>query len=1216
MSDADDSALQGVFGPRQVDDLDAAAVRATLRLRMFGRLDEPSAIGRFEVRRFIDAGAMGRVYAAFDPTTGQEVALKRLAHDDPELRLRLKREFRAAAEVVHPNLVELHELFVGEEVFFTMELVEGAPLTQVCAEGAGEVRAIASQLADGLAALHRGGHLHLDVKPSNVLVTDDGRVVLFDFGLSRARAADPLAPESDAVGGTPIYMAPEQMRGESVGEAADWYAFGAVLYELLCGRSAVSATRLPDLLRAKLGEIEPPWAVRSAADRPLSELALSLLDPVAAARPDGAEVLRALGTTESRGPMTTTSASTLVGREAELGVLEQAYAAMQRGEPALTFVLGEPGMGKTTLVRSFIDRVARADGPVVVAGRCHEHESVPYRGFDEVFDQLGTVLARASDAARWLPEPADALPLVTAFPSLLRVPWIAPAGSPAPAPVRDAGELRWQAFAAMRRLLARIAEDRGLIVVLDDWQWADRDAQELASHLCAGPDAPKMLLVIISRETADAGLMHGRRSFEVEVGPLPASAARQLLLHSAPPEMTEEDTLAILADAAGCPLFLRELVRGAPIGCAAQTLDGLVEELVTRLGPQARALIRTVALAGQPLPAAVAERASGMDARHRRSAVAHLRSARLLADGARGSRGWVPAHARIGNAVVAQCPRADRLRLHAELAAAYVEEIDDPAAAATHWHHAGEDAQAAECSIRAAIRARRVLAFDRAAQHYRNALKWGAHDPTRRRELLEELAGTFGDAGRAREAASAFLEAAALSVLPAKDVLRRRAAAELLRAGHIDEGRVLLARVLARYGLALPRFPVAAVVLERGRLLLPGARSAAHRSTWSPAELERIDACWAVATGLGLADLLTSAAYFARGTRLALAAREPIRVARWLSLRATQASLPGRPARRRTAAILEQASAAVRRVDDPLAEGLLCWARGAATHALGQWPSTVSDCDGAAAMFRAIGRSVWWELTGAQIMAESALYWLGDLRELGRRVECAVEDAEARGDLLAVVTRRAGGLSAVGRLAAGDPDRAEVELQHAVARWSRGGLHVQHWYAFQAAVQIALYRGDRRVLRRMIELEWPRLDRAWVHRAQTLRIAGRWRYACAELGASGDAPGRLRRARAQARRLRAEGLQWAGGLADLVDASVAAHQGDRAAAAKRLETGIERCDRTAMRLMADVGRLRLGAFLQGSDGDELVRRSARSLQDRGVIDPQAFARTVVPWPEG
>src|SRR5262249_40431214 len=147
-------------------------------------------------------------------------------------------EFRTAAELVHPNLVRLHELFSdGAEWFFTMDFVDGVTLPALIESTAAPRRAelirhVLRQLAVALNDLHKEGILHGDLKPSNFLVVGlDQRVVLLDFGLAR-----PLgATQEREFAGTPAYMAPEQVMGHDLSAAADWYSFGVVLHEALTG---------------------------------------------------------------------------------------------------------------------------------------------------------------------------------------------------------------------------------------------------------------------------------------------------------------------------------------------------------------------------------------------------------------------------------------------------------------------------------------------------------------------------------------------------------------------------------------------------------------------------------------------------------------------------------------------------------------------------------------------------------------------------------------------------------------------------------------------------------------------------------------------------------------------------------------------------------------------------------------------------------------------
>jgi len=194
--------------------------------------------GRFELVRRLGAGGTGVVYEALDRERDLRVALKQLTRLDAQSLYRFKSEFRALQDLDHPNLVRLGELVEdGRTWFMTMELVEGEEIVAYCRPGGrvdhDRVRHTFAQLAAAIEALHLSGKVHRDIKPANVLVDHGGRAVLLDFGL----LFDPLGAEAsdDAVVGTAAYMAPEQAASKSVGPAADWYGFGAVLYEALTG---------------------------------------------------------------------------------------------------------------------------------------------------------------------------------------------------------------------------------------------------------------------------------------------------------------------------------------------------------------------------------------------------------------------------------------------------------------------------------------------------------------------------------------------------------------------------------------------------------------------------------------------------------------------------------------------------------------------------------------------------------------------------------------------------------------------------------------------------------------------------------------------------------------------------------------------------------------------------------------------------------------------
>ena len=247
------------------------------------------------------------MYEVFDRERRQLVALKRLRYFSPAALFLFKQEFRTLADVRHPNLVRLYELVATDsrEVFFTMELVRGADLlAHVRAGGAADVtrlRAALHQLVEGVHALHAAGKLHRDVKPSNVLVTPEGRVVLLDFGVATefSRGVDEGLREDQPIVGTASYMAPEQAAGAAPTPAADWYSVGAILFEALVG-SAPFIGSVRDVLRMK-DTLEAPRPSDCVEDVPpdLDALCSALLKRAPDNRPTGPEVLRWLGVCES-----------------------------------------------------------------------------------------------------------------------------------------------------------------------------------------------------------------------------------------------------------------------------------------------------------------------------------------------------------------------------------------------------------------------------------------------------------------------------------------------------------------------------------------------------------------------------------------------------------------------------------------------------------------------------------------------------------------------------------------------------------------------------------------------------------------------------------------------------------------------------------------------------------------------------------------------------
>jgi tetratricopeptide (TPR) repeat protein len=845
--------------------------------------------GDHTILRLLGVGGMGSVFEARAPD-GTVVALKFIGEASPERLYRFKREFRTLSGIVHPNLVELYELLQVEDesglrsVFFTMERLRGEhfvaaarhdyePLQPLDPPGLHRLQHLLVGLASGLACIHGHGLVHRDVKPSNVMVTEGGRVVVLDLGLVREVRTASL--DSTAIVGTPLYMAPEQIiNSDSVGPAADWYAVGEILWESLTGSMRHDGP-LHEVLERKLAtDALPPSSTGVAVPPDLERLCSELLSRDPAARPNAAAVLTRLGRADLVAIEVVTRG--LVGRASETQALRAVILAARPGRPSFAAISGRSGYGKTTVIEHVADLARREHDALVFTGHCSERETIPFKALDTALDELAVHLC---NHPRELP--ASIAALARLFPVLRSVPQVREQDDAHLHDV-DPVQVRRQAADALAELLAAIARERPLVLVLDNLQWADLDSVQLLEAVLLRPHAPSLALLCSYHDGADTTrpplmrLLASLRAADhmqmhtLAIGPFSESQASALAAHHLGLAPADPLPQRIAREAQGSPFFIGELARfarargGLTDSIATLNLDEVIDLRLRALPPAARRLVEILAIAGGRLPRAVALKvvaatAGAVD----RGTLARLRAEHLIrADASQDDAletfhdrirstaahhfiaahtsdptGLQSAHLAIAEALLTL--RSDAARgvldrsgsTHATHADATTV---DNATIAHHFRAAADIPRAAHFTLLAAEDATRQFAFERAAELFAALLELDHLGPREATRVRVQLAESLANSGQLYAAAQAYREAVDTGE-GASEAERtewlRRAAVLLLQTGQHDEGKATLGRLLPRVGLTMTHGLASTIA----RLLAQRARLAFRRLELPPA---------------------------------------------------------------------------------------------------------------------------------------------------------------------------------------------------------------------------------------------------------------------------------------------------------------------------------------------------------------------------------------------
>ena len=1201
---------------------------------------------------------MGVVYRAWDEQLGQHVALKTLNSVSAEQVYRLKQEFRARTPVNHYNLVELYELVATEdECFFTMELVDGVDLVQyvrqrlpdeepLALDGLGRLQSAFRQLASAVRALHSAGTLHRDLKPSNVLVTGEGRVVVLDFGLAAALDTARADSVSGGMVGTFAYMAPEQAWGQPPTAAMDWYSFGVVLYSALTGRLPFEGP-VARVLRDKQSRPQPrPRARVPSTPARLDELTFSLLDPDAEQRPRAAAILRGLEPDVPSGAVAKGAASPepdaalgdidgpgapFLGRDREMAALRGYLAGMRADEATVVHVRGASGMGKTELLRRFLGELSAGDG-LVLRGRCHPQESVPYKAVDHVVDGLSRHLLRLPPESVAGLVPRHAAALLHLFPVLSRVAAFERHNDEQRLRTTDPHERRRRGFRALRELLARLADRQRTLVWIDDVQWGDEDSAQLLAEVLRAPDPPAVMLVLSYRSEDQrhspflAELLRTADPRHVlEVGPLARPYALELATQWLGEGVRGSWVGTIARESGGSPFFVGELARYVSESThtpQSVSIEGAIGWRYDRLAAPARQLLEVVAVAGGALEVPIVVDIAGVGD-GARSLVNRLSEQCLVRTSIAADREVVePYHDRIRETVVSSLTAERRRALHQCVAVALRGSEDpDPQVLVEHYLRAGDETEAAVFAERAAERSAEALAFGRAAELYRLALRLRANTDADWR-MRVALAETLANAGRGGEAGPEFERAASAAVRDS-DVdrsevldLRRFAAEQLLRVGKVADGVAALRRVCQEAGVAYPRSPATALVsvlARRVQLRLRGLKF--HERSPSDVRkktLQRIDVCWTATLGLNMIDIVRSASFQSRHTLMALAAGEPSRVARALTTEVVYLANEGGAAnRKRSEAILDQVEALTERTGDPKARAFLHLCAGAAGYFTGQWRMAIERLSAGEALFGQI-QGAHWEVANCRIYRLWSLATLGELETLGAEQPGLVAAAQSSGDVMAEMGL-ASGLPNLAWLVRGRHVDARVRANAAIAAFPGAGFQSPHYFDLLGQTQIDLYRGDGWGAFGRVTDRWPQLKRMQFLRLQFFRVelwALRARCALAAAVDERPPPGRfeawtterlLTLAEDATTRLAVEDARFAPPLAAALTIALEAARGrPPTETARALRAALERLESAELGLYAASARWHT-AVLAGE-----------SASWSGVAEPALLARVLLP----
>jgi ABC-type oligopeptide transport system substrate-binding subunit/predicted Ser/Thr protein kinase len=726
---------------------------------------------RYRVDSELGRGGMGIVYRAEDTLLERPVAIKIVsaAGLGTEGRSRLLQEARAAARLNHPNIVAVYDVGeaslpgltslpgqVGETSFIIMELIDGQTLREHPYSDLDRIISIARDICKALEIAHEQGIIHRDLKPENVAVTVTDTVKLMDFGLARIAGKTRLTQQG-AMLGTLSYMAPEIILGLDAGPCSDLYALGVMLYEMTASRPPFEGADLTAVISQHLhAPVVPPSAYNNQIPPALDHLIVQLLNKRPEDRPDSAEdVVAILDSMVAAAPSLQAPVPELerlvrgrmIGREEEFGRAISLWQKTAAGQGQFLLISGEPGIGKTRMVRE-LSTFAEISGGKTLTGLCYSEDRTPYGPIAQMVEA-----SLENGYHLELPQPVMA-DLLTLAPELrLNYPDV-------PLNERLDPEAEQQRlFESIITWFTALAKDGELLLVVDDVHWADSGSLALLRRLARRIGRHRALVIGTYREVELdealpfqemlSDLNRERLATRIKLSRLSKEQTGDLLATLFAEEITPEFLDGIFQETEGNPFFIEEVCKALvdsgelyfegerwnrPVMEEIEIPQGIRVTIQSRLGKLSKKELSTLqiaALLGRDFEYEMLAAASKLDEDDLIDGLERAEEAQLIEEVRRPGVGagmvFSFTHALIHSTLLSSLRSLRRQRLQRQVALALEEAFPDKhdelaLLLGRYFAEAGDGEKAVRYLLQAGKRAWQVYAYDEAIDAYEQAL--------------------------------------------------------------------------------------------------------------------------------------------------------------------------------------------------------------------------------------------------------------------------------------------------------------------------------------------------------------------------------------------------------------------------------------------------------------------------------------------------------------